>query len=552
MKIILLSIILIISTFFSLAQVPLAEREALVALYNSTNGINWYVDTNWNTDEPISTWNNVTVENISGQDHVTEIKLRFNNLLGSIPNELVNLTHLIKLELSANSLYGNIPDFSVISSLDNFNIQYNNFQFADFENEFYYYNDNISGFYYYPMKKIEDDIIYNLDFGNTYTMTMPSINGVDVTYQWYKNNEPIVDETDLVLIINDAQFSDAANYTCLASSPVITNLKIERNTIHIYTDILESDKNALIAFMNSMGGPNWDISSPVYSWYGIKVEGSRVVSIDLGYKNLEGVLPSDLGNLTALKRLDLLNNNISGNIPIEISNCENLTLLSLEDNQLTGNIPIEFVNLTAMESFWVNGNLLSGELPDIFFNWSNLKYFSIGMYDGSTNYGLTGKIDLSNNSLLSLCWVAHTNISSLLINNGNNYNITDYKFRATNCPNLLCTVVDDIVYSNENWLHVDSEITFVETQLECDILNIIDNEDLSLSTNIFPNPTFDIIHINSELDFISIIIYNATGNIIDTLEFSKTINISNLPSGLYFFKLSTANGVNKNYTIIKK
>ena len=32
------------------------DRAALMALYNSTDGANWTNNTNWGTDEPLSTW----------------------------------------------------------------------------------------------------------------------------------------------------------------------------------------------------------------------------------------------------------------------------------------------------------------------------------------------------------------------------------------------------------------------------------------------------------------------------------------------------------------
>ena len=34
------------------ADVPLAERDALVALYNSTDGANWKYNTNWTVGDP--------------------------------------------------------------------------------------------------------------------------------------------------------------------------------------------------------------------------------------------------------------------------------------------------------------------------------------------------------------------------------------------------------------------------------------------------------------------------------------------------------------------
>ena len=109
-KILLLSILL--SFQISQSQVPTSERDALIALYNSTDGINWNTNsnTNWNTTSPVSDWAGVTVESIFGKDHVTEIYLSNSYLNGTLPNEIGNLTELKELTITNNeSLTGVIP-----------------------------------------------------------------------------------------------------------------------------------------------------------------------------------------------------------------------------------------------------------------------------------------------------------------------------------------------------------------------------------------------------------------------------------------------------------
>jgi hypothetical protein len=94
------------------SQVPTAEKNALLAFYNSTNGPNWEMNnTNWNTSNPVSTWFGITVTNISGIDHVTAIDICCTqNMTGSIPPEIGNLTFLNKLYLTSHdNLTGSIP-----------------------------------------------------------------------------------------------------------------------------------------------------------------------------------------------------------------------------------------------------------------------------------------------------------------------------------------------------------------------------------------------------------------------------------------------------------
>jgi Leucine-rich repeat (LRR) protein len=84
--------------------VPTSDSLALVALYNSTNGAGWANKTNWLTD-PVNTWHGVTVK----ESRVNALVLSSNQLKGSLPVELGNLTALQELFMSSNQLTGNLP-----------------------------------------------------------------------------------------------------------------------------------------------------------------------------------------------------------------------------------------------------------------------------------------------------------------------------------------------------------------------------------------------------------------------------------------------------------
>ena len=85
---------------------PASEQDALVALYNATDGANWRDSTNWLSDQPIAFWYGVTTDD-SG--HVIQLKLNGNSLAGLLPTELENLTQLKYLILSNNNLTGPLP-----------------------------------------------------------------------------------------------------------------------------------------------------------------------------------------------------------------------------------------------------------------------------------------------------------------------------------------------------------------------------------------------------------------------------------------------------------
>ena len=72
----------------SVTDVPELECDALVALYNSTNGPGWLYRTNWLVATAVDDWYGVTVTD----GHVTTLALIKNDLSGWLPGELVNLT----------------------------------------------------------------------------------------------------------------------------------------------------------------------------------------------------------------------------------------------------------------------------------------------------------------------------------------------------------------------------------------------------------------------------------------------------------------------------
>ena len=85
---------------------PETDREALVALYNATDGPNWANEHYWLSGASIREWYGVTTDD---NGRVTWLWLYGNQLSGEIPPELGNLANLEDLYLSANELSGEIP-----------------------------------------------------------------------------------------------------------------------------------------------------------------------------------------------------------------------------------------------------------------------------------------------------------------------------------------------------------------------------------------------------------------------------------------------------------
>ena len=81
-------------------------RDALVALYNATNGPGWNNNENWLSEAPLDQWSGVFT---ACDGSLTDLVLRNNELTGSIPSELGSLSNLTALSLEYNQLTGPIP-----------------------------------------------------------------------------------------------------------------------------------------------------------------------------------------------------------------------------------------------------------------------------------------------------------------------------------------------------------------------------------------------------------------------------------------------------------
>ena len=120
------------------------ERTALIALYDQTGGTNWNNEANWGTKYPISEWYGVTT-NTDGQ--VTGLMLIHNELSGSIPVELSQLSNLEYLLLEGNKLSGPIPvELAQLSNLEYLLLEGNAGLYAPTDAEFQAWLTNLKEF----------------------------------------------------------------------------------------------------------------------------------------------------------------------------------------------------------------------------------------------------------------------------------------------------------------------------------------------------------------------------------------------------------------------
>ena len=110
-----------------------SDRDALVALYNATDGPNWTNNTNWLSDAPLDDWYGVTTDaagrvvrlNLSGYwDSDTGEAVR-HGLKGPIPGEVGKLTELTHLLLTWNELTSIPPELGNLGRLQELWLRFN-------------------------------------------------------------------------------------------------------------------------------------------------------------------------------------------------------------------------------------------------------------------------------------------------------------------------------------------------------------------------------------------------------------------------------------------
>ena len=172
----------------------------------------------------------------------------------------------------------------------------------------------------------------------------------------------------------------------IVATYALTDIKrIAFDTEKILADSVE--RAALAALYKAMDGDhwknntNWLSDKPLNMWDGLGgYSPEHVYYLNLSYNNLNGVIPTEIGNLPYLKFLDLRGNgNISGTIPASIGRLTELKEFELGwPSQVTGEIPKEIATLSKLESLFLFNNKFTGEIPKELCTLKNLKYLNLG------------------------------------------------------------------------------------------------------------------------------------------------------------------------------
>ncbi|OWM75451.1 hypothetical protein CDL15_Pgr021615 [Punica granatum] len=100
---------------------------------------------------------------------------------------------------------------------------------------------------------------------------------------------------------------------------------------------------------------------------------TKLTTLGLPLINLQGEIPSSIGNLSQLVTLSLIGNELKGQIPPQLMNLTQLSKLFLRTNQLSGHIPNGLMNMTQLTVLDLCTNKLEGPIPATISQLQNLQ-----------------------------------------------------------------------------------------------------------------------------------------------------------------------------------
>jgi hypothetical protein len=233
-----------------------------------------------------------------------------------------------------------------------------------------------------------------------------------------------------------------------------------------------SEKNALADLYFSTNGNSWVQSTGgwpngnnVCLWFGVicNAEQTQVTGLLLQFNNLDGPIPTSIGDLVNLTVLNLGGNKVSGSIPGSLSNLSTLEDLLLFENSLNGQIPSSLANISTLRFIDLNHNSLDGSIPIQLGNLLNLHTLDISSnkLTGDFPVEIINLIPPSSNSsslqgggqlsTLNIDYNALNSNSSIVNNALDNYCNCDWKSTQTIPPNNINVIASSLNSMSATW-----------------------------------------------------------------------------------------------------
>lgn len=236
------------SPAFQILNETQSDSLMLVKLFESTDGEKWTNNQGW-LKANLAKWQGITI--VDGR--VTKIELPNNNLSGSIPIMLRNLSKLNKLNLSYNKI-DHIPDLTALQNLDTLAVQNNKLDFASLIP-----NKYIKTFKYAPQDTINFDFSKSGLMGDELRFIVSSVFKGN-QYNWFVNNI-LANKTDTCYFANTPSEVGTQIYQCLITNPELPELTLytSKAIINIQERRFHQEKTLLgdLASASGIVGSSW-------------------------------------------------------------------------------------------------------------------------------------------------------------------------------------------------------------------------------------------------------------------------------------------------------
>ncbi|KAJ9678532.1 hypothetical protein PVL29_020655 [Vitis rotundifolia] len=338
------------------------------------------------------------VPDLIGFSSLGELYLSYNQLNGTLPISIGQLTKLQVLGISSNSLQGNISEAHLLhlSQLYYLNLSSNSLTFnislgwvPPFQltylqltscklgprfpswlqtqkqlRRLYMSNSNISDvipdwFWNLTSRIVEFNISNNQIIG-----TLPNVSSkfdyphyIDMSSNYLEGSIPQLPSNLAWLDLSNNKFSGSITSLCTVANSYMVFLDLSNNLLSgELPNCWPQWKNLIVLNLE-----NNQFSGKIPKSFGSL---QSIQTLHLRNNNLIGELPSSLEKCKSLSFIDLAKNRLSGKIPLWIGgSLPNLMVLNIRSNKFSGSISPEICQLKKIQILDLSDNNMSGTIP---------------------------------------------------------------------------------------------------------------------------------------------------------------------------------------------